>query len=63
MALHEIEETGPRLPLEDAVEAVLRQRLKAGAGILFVTHDEAQAGRLAERCLRLAAGTVTAGVL
>ena len=46
-----------------AVEAVLRERLKAGAGMLFVSHDEDQAGRLARRCLRVAAGVVTEGVL
>ena len=46
-----------------AVEAVLQERLEAGAGMLFVTHDEDQARRLARRCLRLSAGRVTEGVL
>ena len=46
-----------------AVEAVLRERLKAGAGMLFVSHDEDQAGRLSRRCLRVAEGVVTEGVL
>ena len=46
-----------------AVEAVLQERLEAGAGMLFVTHDEDQARRLARRCLRLSAGCVTEGVL
>ena len=42
-----------------AVEEVLSQRLEAGAGILFTTHDEDQARRLARRCLRVAGGVVT----
>ena len=46
-----------------AVEAVLRERLKAGAGMLFVSHDEDQAGRLSRRGLRVAEGVVTEGVL
>ena len=46
-----------------AVEAVLQERLEAGAGMLFVTHDEDQARRFARRCLRLSAGRVTEGVL
>lgn len=46
-----------------AVEAVLQECLQAGAVMLFVTHDEGQAGRLAERCLRVAAGRATEGVL
>lgn len=46
-----------------AVEAVLQERLEAGAGMLFVTHDEDQARRLARRCLRLSAGRVMEGVL
>ena len=46
-----------------AVEAVLQKYLQAGAGMLFVTHDEGQAGRLAERYLRVAAGRATEGVL
>ena len=40
-----------------AVEKALRRRLEGGAGLLFVTHDEDQARRLARRCLRLEGGT------
>ena len=46
----------------EAVEAVLRARLEAGASLLFVTHDAEQARRLARRCLRVAAGVITEGV-
>jgi phosphate-transporting ATPase len=46
-----------------AVEAVLRGRLQAGAGLLFVTHDEVQARRLARRCLRIREGSATESAL
>ncbi len=42
------------------VEAELRRRLEDGAAILLVTHDAAQAGRLAGRRLRMEAGRLTA---
>jgi len=38
------------------VEALLRERLAAGAALLFSTHDEAQGRRLAGRALRLEKG-------
>lgn len=38
------------------VEALLRERLRAGAAILIVTHDTEQAIRLASRHVRLAEG-------
>ena len=38
------------------VEAVLKTRLDAGASLLLVTHDPAQAARLAARSVRLNAG-------
>jgi len=41
---------------EKAVEEILAERLADGAAILFSTHDEDQAGRLAKRCLRIAGG-------
>ena len=41
---------------ERAVEEILAERLADGTAILFSTHDEAQAGRLAKRCLRFARG-------
>jgi ABC-type iron transport system FetAB ATPase subunit len=41
-----------------AVEAVLRERLRSGATILVVTHDEDQIRRLGGRRLRLAGGAV-----
>jgi phosphate-transporting ATPase len=41
-----------------AVEDVLRARLKAGVGLLFVTHDENQARRLGRRCLLAHAGVL-----
>lgn len=43
-----------------AVEAVLRRHLDAGAAIIFSTHDEDLAARLANRCLRLDEGRATA---
>jgi phosphate-transporting ATPase len=39
-----------------AVEAVLRARLKDGAAVVFSTHDEDLAGRLARRRLRMKDG-------
>lgn len=39
-----------------AVETVLRARLEAGAAVLFSTHDEDLARRLAQRCLRMRGG-------
>jgi phosphate-transporting ATPase len=41
---------------ETAAEEILAERLGIGAAILFSTHDKAQAGRLAARCLRFAKG-------
>jgi phosphate-transporting ATPase len=41
---------------ETETEEILGERLKAGKAILFSTHDEAQAKRLAERCLRFSTG-------
>lgn len=41
---------------EQATEKILAERLADGTAILFSTHDEAQAGRLAKRCLRFAKG-------
>lgn len=41
------------------VEAIMRERLTTGCAILFATHDKTQAERLSQRCLRVAAGTVT----
>ena len=38
------------------VEAMLAERLAAGVAILLVTHDDAQAARLAGRRLRIADG-------
>jgi phosphate-transporting ATPase len=42
-----------------AVEARLKDILAAGGGLIFTTHDPAQARRLAKRCLRFEAGTAT----
>ena len=39
-----------------AVEARLREFVTSGGGLIFVTHDPAQAKRLASRCLRFAKG-------
>lgn len=39
-----------------AVEALLRERLAAGTALLFSTHDEEQARRLAKRVIRFRAG-------
>lgn len=41
------------------VEALIRRQSESGVGILFVTHDEAQAWRLGGRVLRLEGGQVT----
>lgn len=40
------------------VEAILRRRLDDGVAILFVTHDQAQAGRLAGRRLTMEKGVL-----
>jgi len=40
------------------VETVLKERLEAGAAILFVTHDSQQAQRMAGTCLWLENGAV-----
>lgn len=42
-----------------AVEARLKDFLTAGGAMIFVTHDPAQARRLAKRCLRFEAGAAT----
>lgn len=41
-----------------AVEWILKERLKMGTSILWVTHDPAQARRVAQRCLFLENGHV-----
>ena len=50
----------PTAALDEAaaarVEAVLAERLAAGVAIVLVTHDDAQAARLASRRLRIADG-------
>ena len=40
------------------VEALIAERVAAGLAVLWVTHDAAQAGRVARRCLTVEAGTV-----
>lgn len=40
------------------LETVLRRELDRGTALVLVTHDPAQAGRLAARTLRMAAGTL-----
>lgn len=51
------EPTGALDPAATAlVEAVLRQRMSAGTGIILVTHDAGQAARLARRRMRVADG-------
>jgi phosphate-transporting ATPase len=45
------------------VEAVVSARLKAGCAALWVSHDAAQAKRMARRALDVAAGSVTERVL
>jgi phosphate-transporting ATPase len=42
-----------------AVEARLKDFLGAGGGMIFVSHDPAQARRLARRCLRFDGGAAT----
>ena len=44
------------VPVTLAVEARLKDFLEAGGGLVFATHDPAQARRLAKRCMRFAAG-------
>lgn len=39
-----------------AVECVLKERLREGASLLWATHDSAQARRIARRCLFLESG-------
>ena len=41
-----------------AVETMLQERLAAGVGVLIVTHDRAQARRLAKRALKLDKGAI-----
>ncbi len=48
--------SGLDVQLTWTVEARLREFLGAGGGLIFVTHDPAQARRLARRCLRFEAG-------
>lgn len=40
----------------EAVEGVMRDRLAAGAAVLWITHDREQAKRMAARCLRIRDG-------
>ena len=42
-----------------AVEQLLRSRLEAGLAIVLVTHSEALAGRLGQRCLHMDKGCLT----
>ncbi len=42
----------------EAVEALVGAHLERGAAALWVTHDVAQAGRLARRCLEVSGGVV-----
>ena len=44
-----------------AVEALLRERLGAGAAIIFSTHDEDLAKRLGDRYMRVRKGRVAMG--
>jgi phosphate-transporting ATPase len=41
-----------------AVETLIGTRMQAGLGVVWVTHDAAQAGRMARRCLVVEAGQV-----
>jgi phosphate-transporting ATPase len=41
-----------------AVEALIAERVACGLAVLWVTHDEAQAARVAKRCLMVMAGQV-----
>ena len=45
----------------DRVEALIRERIADGAGVLIVTHDPAQAERLAARPLSIVGGRLMAG--
>jgi ABC-type multidrug transport system ATPase subunit len=45
------------------IEAILNQRLAAGAAILLITHTADQAKRLASRHLAINAGLVSEAVL
>ncbi len=70
LALARLLENNPRVLLLDeptatldpdsraAVERVIGERLAGGAAALIVTHDEAQAGRLAARRLTMAGGLI-----
>ena len=42
------------------VEALIRARIGAGAAVLLVTHDPAQARRLADRVVTMRAGRIEA---
>lgn len=46
-----------------AVEQLIQQRLQLGTGVIWVTHDIAQARRMAKRCLFLKAGHARAEML
>ena len=46
-----------------AVEEVLQERLRAGAAMVIVTHDEDQGRRFGGRCLRLEGGAATEDAL
>jgi len=46
-----------------AVEQLIGERLHDGAGVLWVTHDAAQARRIASRCLSVENGRVHATIL
>ena len=48
--------SGLDVQLTWTVEARLKEFLGAGGGLIFVTHDPAQARRLARRCLRFDSG-------
>ena len=47
------------VPVTLAVERRLKDFLAAGGGLVFATHDPAQARRLARRCLHFEAGAAT----
>ncbi len=44
------------------VEALLKERLAAGAAVVLVTHDAGQAERLGDRRLRMAAGQLSEAI-
>ena len=46
-----------------AVEQLIGERLRDGVGVLWVTHDAAQAKRIASRCLSVENGQVHATIL